>query len=141
VVWDFASSGPDPLGQHRGQDRSGPTVAGRAIADGPEGARTPFTGTVTRLTIEQDGPIRAVIKVEGLHPGAKATLPFTLRFYAYAGAQHLRIVHSFIYDGDPAHDAIAGLGISAAVPMHDAPMTAISVSPPTAPCLPRPSAR
>jgi hypothetical protein len=124
VVWDFAASGPALIRSASigGRPVLGPLTLVGAMADGPDGPRTPFTGTVTRLTVEQDGPIRAVIKVEGLHrPGQQATLPFTLRFYAHAGAQHLRIVHSVIYDGRPEHDAIAGLGLSAAVPMHDAP--------------------
>lgn len=124
VVWDFANSGQALIRSASigGKPVLGPLTLVGAMAEGPDGARTPFTGTVTRLTVEQSGPIRAVIKVEGLHrPDTKATLPFTLRFYAYAGAQHLRIVHSFIYDGLPEHDAIAGLGLSAAVPMHDAP--------------------
>lgn len=124
VVWEFAGSGQALIRSATIGDKAvlGPLTLVGAMANGPEGARQPFTGTVTRLTVEQSGPIRAVIKLEGLHrPDAKATLPFTLRFYAYAGAQHLRIVHSVVYDGVPDHDAIAGLGLSAAVPMHDAP--------------------
>lgn len=124
VVWDFAANGPALIRSASigGKQVLGPLTLVGAMAQGPDGPRVPFTGSVTSLTIEQDGPIRAVIKVEGLHrPGEKASLPFTLRFYAYAGARHLRMVHSFIYDGLPDKDAIAGLGLSAAVPMHDAP--------------------
>jgi hypothetical protein len=98
VVWDFASSGPALI---RSASIAGKTVLGPlslvgAIADGPEGARTPFTGTVTRLTIEQDGPIRAVIKVEGLHPrreGHLALHPALLRLCRGAASAHRAQLH------------------------------------------------
>jgi hypothetical protein len=80
------------------------------------------TASLTRLTIEQRGPVRAVIKAEGVHnSGTGPQLPFTIRFYAYAGARHLRIVHSFVYDGAPERDVIAGLGLRTDVPLRDAP--------------------
>ena len=55
------------------------------------------------------------------HGGAgRDWLPFSLRLYFYAGSDSVRIVHSFIYDGDPARDFIAGLGVACTVPMQDA---------------------
>ncbi|WP_031239258.1 exo-rhamnogalacturonan lyase family protein [Asticcacaulis sp. AC466] len=84
--------------------------------------QTRYQGTVTKLTVEQSGPVRAVIKLEGKHVGnGREWLPFTVRLYAYAGAESLRIVHSFIFDGDNHKDFIRGLGLTAAVPMSDAP--------------------
>jgi hypothetical protein len=116
VTWDFAKSGNAVI---RSAAIGGRTVMGPVSLVGQMGAA--FAGTVTRLTLEQSGPVRAIVKIEGVHrQGQEAALPFTLRFYAYAGARHLRIVHSFIYDGDPARDAIAALGVSVAVPMRDA---------------------
>lgn len=117
VTWDFAKSGDAVI---RSASISGRTVLGPVSLVGQMGAA--FAGVITRLSLEQSGPVRAMVRVDGVHrQGQSATLPFTLRFYAYAGARHLRIVHSFIYDGDPARDAIAALGISVAVPMRDAP--------------------
>jgi hypothetical protein len=90
-----------------------------SVDDAPEaGRRTRLTGRIDRLTVEQKGPVRAVIKIEGVHEGEGRTmLPFTLRFYAYAGGDHLRVVHSLIFDGDPARDFVSSIGLSAAVPM------------------------
>jgi hypothetical protein len=112
--------------------------------DGVRPARERLTGTVERVTVEQSGPVRAVVRVEGRHaavrepgtgpepgvtsePGAgpgtndRAWLPFTVRLVAYAGGADLRIVHTIVWDGDPQADALAGLGVEAGVPMRDAP--------------------
>ncbi|WKL57944.1 Tat pathway signal sequence domain protein [Asticcacaulis sp. ZE23SCel15] len=84
-----------------------------------------FTSKVTKVTVEQTGPVRAVLKVEGTHSGqaggggGRDWLPFSVRLYFYAGTQSVRIVHSFIYDGDPAKDFIRGLGVTAKVAMSD----------------------
>ena len=119
VTWDFAKSGQQLI---RSASMGGRSVTGPVTLVGQMAANQGFTGTITQVTLEQSGPIRAVVKVEGLHrQGQSASLPFTLRFYAYAGGQHLRIVHSFIYDGNPAQDTLAALGLRVAVPMRDAP--------------------
>ncbi|MDC7685307.1 Tat pathway signal sequence domain protein, partial [Asticcacaulis sp. BYS171W] len=77
-----------------------------------------FTSKVTKVTVEQTGPVRAVLKVEGTHSGnGRDWLPFSVRLYFYAGSESVRIVHSFIYDGDPAKDFIRGLGVTAKTPM------------------------
>jgi hypothetical protein len=94
-----------------------------SVDDSPEGGRRArLTGRIDRITVEQKGPVRAVVKLEGRHEGQGRTmLPFTLRLYAYAGGEHLRIVHSFIFDGDPAKDFVSGIGLAATVPMTGAP--------------------
>lgn len=92
--------------------------------DGPDGTTaTPFVGMIERVTVEQRGPVRAVLRFDGRHVGqsGRAWLPFTLRCYVYAGSRALRIVHSFVYDGDPAREAIASMGVRAEVPMRGAP--------------------
>lgn len=79
-------------------------------------------GTVTGVTVEQRGPVRAVVKLEGSHrDGDRSWLPFTIRLYFHAGAESVRILHSFIFDGDENKDFIRGLGVTASVPMSDAP--------------------
>jgi hypothetical protein len=80
--------------------------------------RQETTATVERIMVEQDGPVRAVVKVEGKHGD---WLPFSVRLYFYAGATDVRIVHTFIWDGDPDRDFLAGLGLSADVVMRDEP--------------------
>lgn len=87
-----------------------------------EGALTVerFTSEISAATVEQRGPVRAVVRVEGMHRGAdKSWLPFSARLYFHAGSQSVRIVHSFIFDGDPADSFIRGLGLTGEVPMSD----------------------
>ncbi len=80
-----------------------------------------FHGKISSVTLEQKGPVRAVVKVEGKHVGAdgRAWLPFILRLYFYAGGDSIRIMHTIIYDGDQEHDFISGLGIRFSVPLTD----------------------
>ena len=81
-----------------------------------------FVSQITNVTVEQSGPVRSVIKVDGFHTSARTNrswLPFTVRFYFYAGQASVRLVHSFIFDGDPEKDFIKGMGISVAVPFQE----------------------
>ena len=88
--------------------------------DGPGGAISRYAAEISGATIEQRGPVRAVVRVEGRHKGnGREWLPFTLRLYFHAGSQAVRIVHSFVFDGDPDKDFIRGLGLTGAVPMRD----------------------
>lgn len=83
----------------------------------------PFESRVESVTVESEGPIRAVVLVEGVHAaveGDREWLPFEVRFECFAGRDSLRVVHTFVYDGDPAEEFVAGLGLSFAVPT-DAP--------------------
>ncbi|WP_324670996.1 Tat pathway signal sequence domain protein [Hymenobacter sp. GOD-10R] len=80
-----------------------------------------FTGEISQVTVEQSGPVRAVIKLEGKHQQAKASrawLPFVVRLYFYAGSEAVRVLHTITYDGDENHDFIKGIGIRFAVPLH-----------------------
>ncbi|MFI7636313.1 Tat pathway signal sequence domain protein [Nonomuraea sp. NPDC049400] len=81
-------------------------------------ARSQTTGQVTAVTVEQDGPVRAVVRLEGRHGD---WLPFTVRLYFHAGAEQVRIMHTFVWDGDPERDFLAGLGLRADVVMRDEP--------------------
>lgn len=100
------------------QDGAEPELDGKT-------ARQSFTSKISTVTVEQQGPVRAVLKLDGTHtanPNEKGRdwLPFSVRLYFYAGAESVRIVHSFVWDGDPATDFIAGLGVTAQVPMSNA---------------------
>ena len=57
------------------------------------------------VKVEQDGPVRAVVKITGSAQvddlGSDLWLPFTVRLYFFRGSPAIRIVHSFIYDGEP----------------------------------------
>ncbi|QSB15817.1 hypothetical protein JQS43_05625 [Natronosporangium hydrolyticum] len=93
--------------------------------------REELRGEVETVTVEQTGPVRAVVRLTGRHapaappadrPGrAPRWLPFTVRLYFYAGSDQVRVVHSLIWDGDADRDFLAGLGLRADVPMRDEP--------------------
>lgn len=74
---------------------------------------TAFASNIEKVTVEQQGPIRSVVKVEGKHkmPDGRTWLPFALRIYGYAGGETIKLSHTFIYDGDDQHDFIRGLGL------------------------------
>jgi hypothetical protein len=81
-----------------------------------------FESDVTSVTLEQSGPVRAVVKIEGRHTRAqpqRAWLPFTVRLTFYAGLDSVQIVHSFVFDGDQEKDYIRGLGLRFTVPMRE----------------------
>ncbi|MEU9342253.1 Tat pathway signal sequence domain protein [Streptomyces sp. NPDC048278] len=98
------------------------------IEDEDQGAvRTErFDGAIGSVTVEQDGPVRAVVRIDGKHrKGSRSWLPFSIRLYFYAGADSFRMVHTITYDGtqEPGRasgDFIRGLGVRFAVPMRDA---------------------
>ncbi|UOG77599.1 Tat pathway signal sequence domain protein (plasmid) [Hymenobacter tibetensis] len=79
-----------------------------------------FAGEISRLTVEQAGPVRAVVKLEGQHRennGTRTWLPFVVRLYFYAGSEAVRVMHTFTYDGDEARDFIKGVGVRFSVPL------------------------
>lgn len=100
---------------------------GRLIAirqDGPEESpatqRQTFAGQIEKVTVEQTGPVRSVVKITGTHHAAERQwLPFVVRLYFYAGSDVVRVMHSFVFDGDEYKDFICGLGIRFDVPMRD----------------------
>ena len=81
-----------------------------------------FASRINAVTVEQRGPVRAVVKIEGVHANAdRAWLAFTLRLYFYEGNASVKLVHSFIFDGDQEKDFIKGLGVRFNVPLREAP--------------------
>jgi hypothetical protein len=98
------------------------------LQSGPDGdpvetpSREEYVGHVDRISVEQSGPVRAVVKIEGEHWGARSDrrwLPFVVRLYFYAGQKTVRVVHTIIYDGDQDRDFIRGLGVRFGVPMRE----------------------
>ena len=106
--------------------RDGRLVLLRQDRSDPAAPRTEsFASDIAKITVEQSGPVRAVIKLEGRHASAGATarswLPFVVRLYFHAGGEAVRMLHTIIYDGDPKQDFITGLGVRFAVPLRGAP--------------------
>ncbi|MGB6545035.1 MAG: hypothetical protein WBE97_05365 [Candidatus Acidiferrales bacterium] len=90
----------------------------------PEDAppREKFVSAVKKVTVEQSGPVRAVVMIEGVHRGATSKrewLPFTVRLYFYSGQTSVRVVHSIVFDGDQEKDFVRGLGLQFAVPLRE----------------------
>ena len=85
--------------------------------------RTLFVGAIDQVTVEQSGPVRAVVRIDGRHRsttfGHREWLPFTLRLYFYAGQDAIHGVHTITYDGAAQKDFIRALGISFDVPMRE----------------------
>ncbi|EJD39304.1 hypothetical protein AURDEDRAFT_116222 [Auricularia subglabra TFB-10046 SS5] len=107
---------------------SGQLVAHIQTGPDPElGQRAPpivtLLGVVDNVSVEQRGPVRAVIKATGKYVGRGHApfLPFTARFYVAAGATSVRLVHFFVYDGNQNADFIKGLGLTFSTPLSDAP--------------------
>lgn len=89
---------------------------------GNQPAKEAFTGTISKVTVEQNGPVRCVLKIEGNHQadnGDQAWLPFVIRLYFYAGKQSVKMMHTIIYDGDQYTDFIRGLGVHFDLPMDE----------------------
>lgn len=85
-------------------------------------AREKRISRIDSVSIEQDGPIRAVVRYDGMHrsvDGEGEWLPFTVRFYFYAGRKPIKMVHSITYDGNQEQDFIKGLGVQFEVPMRE----------------------
>lgn len=65
-------------------------------------------GGIDKVTLEQSGPVRAVLKLEGRHveagTGGRVWLPFTVRLHFFAGSGAIRLTHSFVFDGDGNQD-------------------------------------
>jgi hypothetical protein len=79
-----------------------------------------YLSQITKVVMEQSGPVRAVARIEGRHKltsGVREWLPFTLRFYFYAGQHSIKALHTFVFDGNPHMDFIKGIGMTFSVPM------------------------
>ncbi|CAN5456253.1 DUF6250 domain-containing protein [soil metagenome] len=85
-------------------------------------AREKYVSLVKKVTVEQSGPVRAVVKFEGIHKGSKSGrewLPFHVRLYFYSGQASVRMVHTIFFDGDQEKDFIHGLGATFTVPLRE----------------------
>jgi len=81
-----------------------------------------FESNIENVTIEKDGPVKAVVKIEGKHKalkGKREWLPFCVRLYFYAGVEKIKMVHTFIFDGDEHNDFISNLGLTFSVPLKE----------------------
>lgn len=96
-------------------------VGGAADLVATEGGRS-YTSKISRVTLEQNGAVRGTIKVEGVHyneQNGREWLPFVVRMYFFKDSDQIRLVHSFVFDGDQDKDFISSLGLRFRVPMRE----------------------
>ena len=82
-----------------------------------------YCSKIADAVVERAGRVCTVVKVSGTHAAAdgRQWLPFTVRMYFYAGSNQVRMVHTFIYNGDAQKDMIRSLGVRFRVAMREAP--------------------
>ena len=79
-----------------------------------------YTSQIKKVEVERQGAVSAVVKIEGTHAAAEREwLPFVVRLYFYAGSEQIRMVHTFIYNGNEKKDMISSLGVRFSVPMRE----------------------
>ena len=82
-----------------------------------------FTSHIDSVSVERVGNVSAVVRVDGRHEGTdgRRWLPFTLRLYFWKDSERVKMVHSFVYDGEQTADFISSLGVQFRVPMRTEP--------------------
>ena len=76
---------------------------------------------IEKVSLMQDNPMRAVVKVEGKHRAASGRewLPFAVYCIFYADMPTIQLTHSFVFDSDGREDFIQGLGVRLRVPFRE----------------------
>ena len=85
--------------------------------------RRAYGSATDKVTLEQNGPLRAVVRIDGAHRHADGArlLPYVVRLYFYKNSDAVRVVHTLVYDADPAKAYIRGVGLRFGVPL-DGPL-------------------
>lgn len=76
-------------------------------------------GDIEHVTVEENGPLQAVFCFRGRHLKGRiagggsdeAVMPFVIRLYFGQGSPEIRVVHTFLYDGNEHRDFLKGMGI------------------------------
>lgn len=77
-----------------------------------------FTGKNESVTLEEAGPVRAVVRLRGCHEGGgRRILPYDVRLYVYAGSDEVRIVHNFMLDIREKEELLHGVAVTLAAPV------------------------
>jgi hypothetical protein len=76
-----------------------------------------FRGETRSAVLEENGPVRVVVKLEGAHvSGAvsgspREVFPFCIRLYFYAGSDEVKIAHSFMFDINEEKEFLKGVAV------------------------------
>jgi hypothetical protein len=83
--------------------------------------RCTYKGSISEVTLEQNGPIRAVVRIKGTHKSEsrRDLLPFVVRLTIYANGENMKMAHTIIYDANENEEFVKGIGVSFDVPMTD----------------------
>lgn len=85
-------------------------------------AKEKYTSKISKVTLEQNGTVRTVVRVQGTMlsgKGQRTWLPFSIRMYFFAGSGAVRLVYTVTFNGDDQKDFIKGLGLVFAVPLRE----------------------
>ena len=78
-----------------------------------------YQGMVEEVSLEETGPLRAVVKYRGSHVSSDGDkkIPFIIRMYVGLNSSELSFTHTFLYDGDENKDFLKGIGLTFQVPL------------------------
>lgn len=73
----------------------------------------PYYGEVGEVTVEENGSLKTTVKITGTHKNDSGDtfLRYIVRFTIYNGDKNVKIMHTFLYDGNDNTDFINGVGI------------------------------
>lgn len=78
---------------------------------------TQLTGRIQNVTAEETGPLRVVLRFEGIHQNdMEEKIPFILRLFVGAYDCRLDLQYTFEYDGCEETDLLKGIGLKAVFP-------------------------
>jgi hypothetical protein len=94
-------------------------VDGAADDEAAGAVRRAYESVIDKVSLEQNGPLRAVVRIEGAHRHADGArlLPYVVRLYFYKNSDAVRVVHTLVYDADPSKAYIRGVGLRFGVPL------------------------
>ena len=73
----------------------------------------PYAGETAEAVVEDAGAIKTVIKITGTHKSADGDefLRFVVRFAIFHEDNSIKVMHTFLFDGDESVDFIKGVGL------------------------------
>ncbi len=86
-----------------------------------KGEYDPSSVAVDSIELEENGPLRAVVLVQGRYYNSKGGFetPFTMRLEAFAGESYVRVSHTFLYTANDAYrDFLTSLGLRLPIETH-----------------------
>lgn len=74
-----------------------------------------YYGRVDKITVEEQGELQCTIRIEGIHKSKvddRELIPFILRFTFAWNEPYIKILHTFLYDGQANKDFMKAIGIT-----------------------------